>query len=75
MSYGCDVDFDFFPENERSHIIETFKKLDLSSGASDITWQNDDLDSTPIYIEVSPIYQPIPKTELRGKAYASYKTD
>ena len=38
MSYGCDVDFDFFPENERSHIIETFKKLDLSSGASDITW-------------------------------------
>jgi hypothetical protein len=72
-SYGSDVDFVFFPENWRSHIIETFQKLGLASGAFDITWRNDDLDGVPFYLEVSPVYQPNPRIDLRGKPYASYK--
>jgi hypothetical protein len=67
------VDFENFPEHWRQHIIDTFKKLNLTSGAFDITWQNDDLNSVPLYLEVSPVFQPNPKIELNGKEYAYYK--
>jgi hypothetical protein len=72
-SFGSEVDFDNFPEHWRKHILDTFKKLNLTTGAFDITWQNDDLDSVPLYLEVSPVYQPNPKIELNGKEYAYYK--
>ncbi|TKC03696.1 ATP-grasp domain-containing protein [Pedobacter frigoris] len=72
-SYGSKVDFDFFPEQWRQHIIQTFKSLKLTTGAFDITWQNDDLNTEPIYLEVSPFYQPNPKMKITKKAYAFYK--
>lgn len=72
-SYGSSVDFGSFPEQWRTHIISTFQSLNLVTGAFDITWQNDDLLTEPIYLEVSPSYQPNPKMEVRGKAYAFYK--
>lgn len=72
-SYGSEVDFDFFPEQWRQHIIDTFYSLELTTGAFDITWQDDDLSTEPIYLEVSPFYQPNPKMEVRKKAYAFYK--
>jgi hypothetical protein len=71
--FGSEVDFENFPDHWRQHIIDTFKKLNLTSGAFDITWQNDDLSSVPLYLEVSPVYQPNPKIELQGKEYAYYK--
>ena len=72
-SFGSDVDFGNFPEHWRTHILETFKILNISTGAFDITWQNDDLNSLPLYLEVSPVFQPNPKIELNGKEYAHYK--
>lgn len=72
-SYGSKVDFDFFPEQWRAHIINTFKSLNLTTGAFDITWENDDLNTEPIYLEVSPFYQPNPKIEPGKKAYGYYK--
>ncbi|WP_449440726.1 ATP-grasp domain-containing protein [Pedobacter steynii] len=72
-SYGSKVDFDYFPEQWRTHIIETFKSLKITTGAFDVTWENDDLSTKPIYLEVSPFYQPNPKMELKKKAYAFYK--
>lgn len=72
-SYGSSVDFDDFPEQWRAHIINTFQSLNLVTGAFDITWQNDDLSTEPIYLEVSPFYQPNPKMEVKNKAYAFYK--
>lgn len=72
-SYGSKVDFDFFPEQWREHIIETFKSLNITTGAFDVTWQNDDLSTSPIYLEVSPFYQPNPKMEVKDKVYAFYK--
>ncbi|MCU0440917.1 MAG: hypothetical protein MUE96_00830 [Bacteroidia bacterium] len=72
-SYGSDVDFDFFPEQWRQMIIDTFQKLNLTTGAFDITWQHDDLNSIPLILEVSPVYQPNPKMKLNGKPYAHYK--
>lgn len=72
-SYGSKVDFNFFPEQWRQHIIDTFKSLNLTTGAFDITWQNDDLSTKPLYLEVSPFYQPNPKMEIKDRAYAFYK--
>lgn len=72
-SYGSKVDFEFFPEQWRAHLIATFKSLGLTTGAFDITWENDDLSKEPLYLEVSPFYQPNPPIILRNKAYAFYK--
>lgn len=72
-SHGSKVDFVTFPEQWRAHIIETFKRLKLRTGAFDIAWQNDDLNTTPMYLEVSPSYQPNPKLEIGDKDYAYFK--
>lgn len=72
-SYGSKVDFKYFPEHWRQDMINTFNALHLTTGAFDITWQDDDLSTKPIYLEVSPFYQPNPEMNTRGKAYAYYK--
>jgi len=73
-SFGSKVDFVYFPEYWRNHIIQTFKSLKLVTGAFDITWQNDDLSSEPLYLEISPVYQPNPKIELKNnRHYYQYK--
>ncbi len=72
-SFGSLVDFENFPEQWREHIIKTFKSLNISSGAFDVTWHDDNLDSEPLYLEISPVFQPNPKVELKGKEYAYYK--
>ncbi len=74
-SYGSDVDFVFFPEQWRAHILDTFDKLNLTTGAFDITWQNDDLNTVPLYLEVSPVFQPNPVLKLKGKPYSYYKSN
>jgi len=38
-----------------------FSRLNIITGAFDIAWQNDDLESEPYILEVSPFYQPNPK--------------
>jgi glutathione synthase/RimK-type ligase-like ATP-grasp enzyme len=73
--FGSVVDFDNFPEQWRSHIIETFKKLNLKTGAFDITWQNDDLMGTPLYLEVSPAYMPNPRNFFKDEPYSKFKSD
>jgi glutathione synthase/RimK-type ligase-like ATP-grasp enzyme len=72
-SFGSLVDFENFPENWRKHIIETFQKLNITSGAFDVTWHDDNLDTEPLYLEISPGFQPNPKIELKGREYAYYK--
>jgi glutathione synthase/RimK-type ligase-like ATP-grasp enzyme len=62
---GSHVDFVSFPEKWRDLIIGEFNKLNMSTGAFDIAWQNDDLDTEPYFLEVSPFYMPNP--EATGK--------
>lgn len=59
--HGSEVDFVTFPEQCRGWIMDTFKRLDMKTGAFDIAWQNDDFESEPYILEVSPFYQPNPK--------------
>ncbi|WP_439506867.1 ATP-grasp domain-containing protein [Sediminibacterium sp.] len=62
-SKGNSVDFHTFPEFHRKTIENYSKKLGLSIGAFDIAWQDDDLKTTPIVLEVSPVFSPNPKTD------------
>ena len=59
-SHGSIVDFAGFPEKWRNDIVEVFGRLGLHSGAFDICWDHDDLDSEPYFLEVSPSYTPNP---------------
>jgi glutathione synthase/RimK-type ligase-like ATP-grasp enzyme len=74
-SYGSDVDFESFPEQWRAFIIEQFKRMNLTTGAFDIAWRNDDLSTEPLILEVSPNYQPNPKVDLSKMkfTYGEYK--
>lgn len=69
-SHGSDVDFISFPEKWRNYIIENFKKLQITTGAFDVAWENDDLDTEPYFLEVSPSYQPNPSIDLTEKEYS-----
>jgi glutathione synthase/RimK-type ligase-like ATP-grasp enzyme len=56
--FGSTVVFGDFPEKWRSYIIEALKKLNMRMGAFDVAWEDDDLDTEPYFLEVSPEYFP-----------------
>lgn len=68
-SHGSDVDFITFPEKWRSYFIDVNRKLKLASGGYDYAWENDDLETEPICLEVSPTYQPNPTFDVKGRTY------
>ncbi len=74
-SFGNDIDFTSFPEQWREFIVEQFKRLNISTGAFDIAWRDDDLSTTPLMLEVSPTYQPNPAVDLSNTklSYGEYK--
>lgn len=61
---GSLVDFENFPDYWRDWIISSFKKLGMTTGAFDIAWDGDDMNTEPYILEVSPFYQPNPKPQL-----------
>lgn len=69
-SHGSGVDFISFPEQWREYIITAFKKLNLTTGAFDVAWHNDDLNTEPYILEVSPFYMPNPPIDLNNKKYS-----
>ena len=74
--HGSKVDFVFFPERWRKVIEEAYEKLNLTTGAFDIAWQGDDLDTEPFFLEVSPQYMPNPPIlgkDAAAMSYADYK--
>lgn len=75
-SYGNDIDFNSFPEQWREFIIEQFQRLNISTGAFDIAWRNDDLSTEPLILEVSPNYQPNPAIDVSDMkiTYGEYKS-
>jgi len=74
-SYGSDVDFNNFPSTWKDLIINNINKLNLTVGAFDMTWYNDDISTEPYFLEVSPVFQPNPKIGyIENTPYASYKS-
>lgn len=72
---GSLVDFETFPEQWRDHIVEVFGRLGMRTGAFDICWQGDDLDTEPIFLEVSPAYtpNPPPSAPFSDQPYYAFK--
>jgi glutathione synthase/RimK-type ligase-like ATP-grasp enzyme len=65
-SFGSKVDFIFFPEQWRQFLIDSFLKMDMITGAFDVTWDGDNLETTPLILEVSPQYSPNPPFKTPG---------
>lgn len=78
-SHGSEVDFEYFPEKHKSKIIDTFIKFDITQGAFDICWENDDVDGEPIFLEISPAFQPNPNLReynislRKNQSYGNWK--
>jgi hypothetical protein len=76
-THGSVVDFDTFPEQWRGHIVDTFGRLGLRTGAFDICWEGDDLATEPRYLEVSSAYTPNPRPapSYRDRPYYHFKVN
>lgn len=73
--HGSGVDFETLPGQWMDRIFLEYKKLDLLAGAFDITWQNDDLSTPPLFLEVSPSFMPnpAPSGPFRTRPYSEFK--
>lgn len=74
-SFGNTTEFGNFPEQWKSLFVSYLEKMELPTGAFDITWEKDDLHSMPLVLEVSPSYQLNPSLPERYKSitYKAYK--
>lgn len=74
-SNGSRVDFEHYPTNHTDRIHDVIRKLNIRTGAFDICWENDDILTEPIILEVSPFYQPNPKPLSKEQAenYGKWK--
>ena len=59
----------------RQHIIDIYKKLNITQGGFDITWDDDNLDNQPLILEVSTSFQPNPNVDVEpmGITYGEFK--
>lgn len=70
-SNGSRVQFldhlDDFIEND---VLKVFNTLSLDTGCVDICWENDLFrDTSPLFLEISPLFSINPKVNLNGKGY------
>jgi hypothetical protein len=74
-SHGSNVDFDYIPNNLAEELIQKTKQLGLVTAGFDVAYDNDDMNSEPYILEVSPSYQLNPPLPLKFKniPYYSYK--
>ena len=74
---GSSVDFVTFPEQWRSTIEKAMASLELRNGAFDVCWEGDDLDTEPIFLEVSPSYSPnpTPPASFANRPYSDFKAN
>jgi len=73
--HGSKVDFISFPTQWKERFVHILKALELRTGAFDVTWENDNLDTEPIILEVSPAYMPNPPIPEKWKdiPYSQFK--
>ncbi|MDC1371424.1 hypothetical protein N8298_01475, partial [Flavobacteriaceae bacterium] len=74
-SFGNKTEFGNFPKKWKKLFINYLKKMNLTTGAYDVAWENDNTENTPLILEVSPFYQlnpPLPK-KFSSLSYKQYK--
>ena len=72
-SFGGKILFSNLPLMWKESILKTFKKTKLNFGAFDICWENDDLSSEPIFLEVSSRFSPNPVPHKKINEYSKWK--
>jgi len=74
-SFGNSTEFGNFPVQWESTFFNFFRRLQIPTCAFDITWENDDISTMPLVLEISPSYQPNPAlpTQYEHLAYKEYK--
>jgi glutathione synthase/RimK-type ligase-like ATP-grasp enzyme len=73
-SFGGLIRFDDYPQYWNTYILEAFSKLNISMGAFDVAWDNDDLNTEPYFLEVSSRFSPNPSVEMNKEfSYAKWK--
>jgi glutathione synthase/RimK-type ligase-like ATP-grasp enzyme len=73
-NFGSYLDFSDLPKNVIDASILNLKKLGLNIGAYDITFENDDINSNPIFLEVSPLFSLNPMVKgIKIDDYSNFK--
>jgi len=73
--HGSQVDFETLPKEWMDFLFKEYKKLNIKTGAFDVTWHKDDLTTMPKILEVSPSYMPNPKPvgKYLNRPYGEFK--
>ena len=71
--YGSFISFDNYPDDWTGYFLDVIRKLKLPMGAFDFAWQDDNLDSTPYLLEVSPRFSPNPVFKSPVSSYGEWK--
>lgn len=58
--HGGTVDFEHFPEQWRSYLVDQHRRLGIVAGAWDVCWEHDDETTEPFTLEVSTSFQANP---------------
>jgi glutathione synthase/RimK-type ligase-like ATP-grasp enzyme len=74
-SFGGLTEFEKFPQKWLHVFVDYMKLLRLDHAAFDIAWEDDDINSKPLILEVSPAYQLNPSLpiEYQGIPYRIWK--
>ena len=72
-SYGSKISFDNFPDIWQSYFLEVMNKLNLRMAAFDYAWEDDDLNTKPYLLEVSPRFSPNPRYDPIDISYSEWK--
>lgn len=71
---GSYIEFIDFPLKWKSFILDAVKKLHLDIAGLDIAFENDNLDSEPYIIEISPRFSQNPPYQNPNLKYKDYKS-
>jgi glutathione synthase/RimK-type ligase-like ATP-grasp enzyme len=74
-SYGGFTKFDDLPAQWLDLFVEYLERLGLETAAFDIAWENDDISTYPLVLEVSPSYQlnPLLPDQYKNIPYKTWK--
>lgn len=74
-SQGSYLDFENYPTQWHQYFVDVFKKTNLTMGAFDIAWEDDEINTTPYVLEVGSRFGPNPTINLNNSmlTYSNWK--
>jgi hypothetical protein len=73
-SFGGIISFSDYPHQWHNFFLSEFRKLNIPMAAFDIAWDNDDLSTEPVFLEVSSRFSPNPPfNTVDNISYSAWK--